>query len=789
MNLQTVYLLQYENYYNRKQPRPKATISEYMDYILYSQQYTNFNPNDQVNAECTLNTREEAADYVIICNDDGSIDSRWYVVHNTRTRGGQWSYTLRRDLISDYYNDLLFAPATIHRGKLLDNDPYIINDEGITYNHIKRNETLLKDETQVPWIVGYVAAPQDDEQDVVVSVRRRDYTPDFTVDSVDNWDYAGYIGEINAEGSPEKSTFTYFIRAEDYLTNLKYKFEYGSKTGYQVDYVTTVGTQSLQFYGGNQLDRFINSDLKVAFNNKRIDLDNAAREFVAPGSNAEVAELQALDDKILLIGTEDYRRIKIRSKTVEYPNIPITSQSYSDMRSVLSNFVLNTDLPTDTTQKLFTGYSNDGSFEITINQTVYWIELLTLELGVKISKSRNTLIDAPYCMFAMPYGEIKLNGYTIGSKSIGDQMAAAITEQLGSKVYDVQLLPYCPVRTNIDTSTTNTIVINNTDLINYDYDNITTVGEGRVSILFWARGSQFTFDIEDNRSLPRSRKTVNQCYKSRLCSPNYSSIYEFSVAKNNGLAGFNVDCAYKPFSPYIHVYPRPPVGSLYGPDFNDARGLICSGDFSMPATNDQWVLYEINNKNYQNMFNRQLQTMDLTHDIQRKQQIAGAIVGTVQGGMTSFGTAAVTTGLNPAATIAMTAGGSAASAVGGIADIIMSDQLRKNERSQAFDIFRMSNENIQSMPDTLTKVSAFNPNNKIFPVYEEYTATSREIAAFENYIKYNGMRVERYGTLKEFEYEDESFVSATIIRFDIDANAYVAAEINNELQKGVYLKK
>ena len=394
-------------------------------------------------------------------------------------------------------------------------------------------------------------------------------------------------------------------------------------------------------------------------------------------------------------------------------------------------------------------------------------------------------------MFAIPYGEIQLNGNTIGSKAIGDQISSAIAEQLGSKVYDIQLLPYCPLRKNISTSATNTIVINDSDLINYDYDNITTTGEGRVSILFWARESQFTFNIEDNRPLPRSRKTVNQCYMSRLCSPNYASIYEFSLAKNNGLAGFNVDCAYKPFSPYIHVYPRPPVGSFYGRDFDDPRGLICNGDFSMPRTTDQWQQYELNNKNYQNMFNRQIQTMSLTHEVQRTQQVIGAAVGTAQAGMTAFGAAGFATGYNPAAMIGSAIVGAGSSAIAGYADVKMGDRLRANEWNQAWDTFRMSNENIQAMPDTLTKVSAFNPNNKIFPVYEEYVATTREIAAFENYIKYQGMKVGRVGIIKEFEYEDEQFVSATIIRFSdsLEANAYIAAEINNELSKGVYIKQ
>lgn len=79
------------------------------------------------------------------------------------------------------------------------------------------------------------------------------------------------------------------------------------------------------------------------------------------------------------------------------------------------------------------------------------------------------------------------------------------------------------------------------------------------------------------------RKLANECDVVRLVAQNYSAIFEFSPAKSGGVDGFLADCTYKPWSPYIHILPK--LKGLYGDNFvaiDDARGLICGGDMSLP---------------------------------------------------------------------------------------------------------------------------------------------------------------------------------------------------------------
>ena len=98
------------------------------------------------------------------------------------------------------------------------------------------------------------------------------------------------------------------------------------------------------------------------------------------------------------------------------------------------------------------------------------------------------------------------------------------------------------------------------------------------------------------------RKLANECDVLRLVSQNYSAIFEFSPAKSGGVDGFLADCTYKPWSPYIHILPK--LKGLYGDNFvsiDDARGLICGGDMSLPQLSNAWANYQLQNKTYQEM--------------------------------------------------------------------------------------------------------------------------------------------------------------------------------------------
>ena len=218
---------------------------------------------------------------------------------------------------------------------------------------------------------------------------------------------------------------------------------------------------------------------------------------------------------------------------------------------------------------------------------------------------------------------------------------------------------------------------------------------------------------------------------------------------------------------------------MYGQEFDDARGLICGGDFSLPIINDQWKSYQINNKNYQNIFDRQIQNMEINNRLSNIQSGAGALAGALGAG----GAAGLIFGP------LMGVGAGIASAIGGGIDFAMNKSLQNEALDYKRDMFGYELGNIKAMPDSLAKVTAFTANNKVFPMLEYYTCTDEEKQALKDKIKYNGMTVMRIGKIVDFLQEDYSYIKGKVIRLeDIADDTNYLNQIADEIYKGVFIK-
>lgn len=281
-------------------------------------------------------------------------------------------------------------------------------------------------------------------------------------------------------------------------------------------------------------------------------------------------------------------------------------------------------------------------------------------------------------------------------------------------------------------------------------------------------------------------KLSNCCDTYRLVSPNYQGQFEFSLAKNGDITYFNVDCNYKPFSPYIHV--NPDFNNLYGRDFNDARGLICSGDFSIGMYGDQFEQYQLQNKNYEAIFNRQIQNMDVKNSIANQQAKWGIAAGTVGGGI-SGAVAGGMSGGGIYGAIAGAAVGTGASLAGGIMDYKNMQKLQAEEKDYAKDMYNFNLQNIQALPYSITKTGSLTINNKFFPLIEYYTCTPDEKNVFIDKLKYNGMTIMKISTLDSFiEAGNPSFIKGQLIRLEnMSEDTHMARTIYEEILKGVYI--
>ena len=434
------------------------------------------------------------------------------------------------------------------------------------------------------------------------------------------------------------------------------------------------------------------------------------------------------------------------------------------------------------------GTVTSNTFSIEVIGYKYQLTLDTTQVKIKVTlgNDRSHLYDEPYDMFCIPYGNFKIKHDSIifQSQKIGTKLASAIAEKAGAgAVYDVQILPYCPIMPYINKE--------------YRYvegekvrHSLITDADGKtISAVFWCTNSNFNFTI--NYNIPKmptalSTKVASHCRKYRLVSPNYASIFEFDPYKNGGVDYFRVDCSYKPFNPYIRIAPVFKNLYGYGGDY-DSRGLILSGDFSITQLSNAWANYQLQNKNFEAMFARDMQHMDIQHKYQGTSDWFNAFLG---GGQAAVGGAAIgaMAGASSGTPVGAIIGG-AVGATGGLAtgfiDIARNKRQRAENKQYEIDKYNFNLGNIQAIPTALSKTTALTINNPIIPMLEWYKCTYKEEEAFTEMIKYQGMTVMAIGNIGQYS---EGYFKGQLIRIERLGDDYHLAEtIANELDKGVYL--
>lgn len=790
----TVLIYTYNNYYNRKFKK-HDNLADYAAGLVYTEtgNALNFNPADGVNTTFVAgrqnNPYSTDGDYLIYTEDNVNIKSRWFIIENRKNRQGQSVLTLRRDVIADYYDNIISDKMFIKKATIAENSPFIINQEPIAVNQIKKSEFELKDDSRMAWIVGFVDRKAFESGDITVT-SKANIVPSIIKDSLTDWEFYKYVDKVV---KTDDFSIPGLISINMYFINdiIPGKKEVGKKLSYSLLYDGTIINENDYSEKPQSGARITGSILNFSEYFKNAIKNAGYTESVH--NNCIKAYAPAIDDigmvtYLDLLNLKD-KIIQTTGTTKAYYRININNYETTQKVRITDNKVDSVWLKTQI-DNIFKAYSNytQGEPYIEIEYKYDNIEM-TLEklddsdITLTMKKNHFSLKDAPYDMFCIPYADgVQLYPRNVYSnKSMAMRLAQAIGSQLGSFIYDIQLLPFCPMTGYI--ATDDYFDINTTDEGRFNYYN-NVVDDKPVGMIYWATASQGTFNIIKEIAL-NNKKIDNQCDLWRIVSPNYNGQFEFSVAKNNGVNYFNVDFTYLPYSSYIHINPN--FKSFYGQDFNDARGLICQGDFSICYLSDKWVEYQINNKNYNNIFNRQIENMDVNHKYDRAGQIvsgiAGAIgVGTAVGGMGGGVAGGVAAG--------------AASLIGAGVDIAISESKYKESKSYAEDIFNYQLDNIKAMPNSIAKTTAYTANNKIFPIVEYYTCTDEEKIAIAEEIANAGMTLGVVGELEnyilnEWSYngiKDRGFIQAKPITLSIEEDYHLASAISEELEKGVYFK-
>ena len=492
----------FNNYFNRI-VKFYDTLANYKSnsnsYIEYSNKYINFNPNDHITTELVIGSPDQletsalldwekngTPDYLVAYEASGTpsvaeIKSRWFILECVRTRSGQYKLSLRRDVIADHYSDILDAPTYIEKGYINStNNPLLYNNEGLRVNQIKQYEEPLKDETKTGWVVGYIPRDSFSTSTTITSSAAFAQTPDIEVSSLSLWSYWTYC-ESN---SSYKAVAT---------TSTKKELSFKIKTGYKMTNSTSwasrvVGSyigqdegwwqqtvqstesrakpswyeawsslkwENLAGYGGggftNDACQHITSNLFANNINSYVNSFLAAKLNVLFDNNI-YNSIQSQEGKILYDTTNKiYYRIKIATKG---ENTKFTVTTDITQGTNLINFInSNLNRTGISVNRLDGNLASGDVIDVALTGGAKYIVLEQVVVNVQttIDNNRLHLEDAPYDMFCIPYSdEIRMTDHVdtwTCNKAVALSIATDIGAQSGSgNVYDIQLLPYCPVR-------------------------------------------------------------------------------------------------------------------------------------------------------------------------------------------------------------------------------------------------------------------------------------------------------------------------------------------------------
>ena len=772
----TLYLLHYNNFFNRI-IKTEVSLADYLDYSLGSIQNVNFNPNDGVDTEQIINWSGDTPDYVVCVNEQSQIDSRWFVIEASRTRGLQYLLKLKRDVIADNLASFMQSTAFIKRGYVPNSNPLIFNSEGNSFNQIKQSETLLTNSIESPWLVLYLARYNGEGNHYTYENQKMTSiipSEDYTLDSLEEYPYYNWFSQyitIVPRGNIEFGLMTVasdsggLYRLSGYVDGGAYVQPPTGLSGHNFYPVTPTTAPPSN---------------PTAFNNCYTTYSNAftttnglrVNSYTGWGDDNTLSVVQGEQGKIIKVGSTYYQVNMLRRKVTlaAHPDqvvVEITTGSglANTMATALSGIGNQTNRKLSyrvTSVNTSTGLTEMYEYQLSYTQVEY-------ESSYKytINPTQSITVDAPYEIFAAPYYDMQItisNGVVVNHTG---RLAMNWFQDIVSKysgagaTYDIQLVPYAPIDTT-----------NWTDQVTFTLKN---TSNNNVAVGVFLQRASFNLELPVTLDIESDNKIASETTLYRLVSPNGVGDYEFSPNKNGGLTSIHVDCTLKPHNPYIQVHPV--WGWLYGNSVQeDFRGLICQGDFSLPVLTNEWSTYELQNKNYQAIFDRQIQSQDYQRNWQRASDIVGAISGTAGGAVAGFAFG------GPVGAIA----GGLASAAGGVTDVIAKEQIYQEQRQASIDTFNMQLGNVKARNNTLSRGSSYDVDNKYFPIIEYYTCTDTELSAFQKQLQYRGMTVEVVGTVEDYLNPNETtYIQGDLIEIDITDDFHMAREIANVLRGGI----
>lgn len=310
-------------------------------------------------------------------------------------------------------------------------------------------------------------------------------------------------------------------------------------------------------------------------------------------------------------------------------------------------------------------------------------------------------------------------------------------------------------------------------------------GSGQYATFLSNDDFQFFTDMSDLTDMNKETDTIN------IVSPSRGSQFLFRPYNNDGNMEFTTNVTIKPFASTIYV--RPSTKGLLQYDWQDKDCLIINEDFSLTKVSSQWAEYVRSNKNYQRVFDRNLQSKEYERSWERqvekeqqradeynarnaafqegKNRVGGLpIIGTISGllnqGFSQLGGNNAYTRYMAAAQL----------------DRQYNEAMYQESVALAQDQFNLQLENIKAqplIPSTITTIDC----KLLDGIYLEFYSTNpSEKKAIEDFYKYNGNRIDAFGRFSDYY---GWYVKGKIIR-SVNYTQPEIDEVNRRLQNGIF---
>ena len=408
------------------------------------------------------------------------------------------------------------------------------------------------------------------------------------------------------------------------------------------------------------------------------------------------------------------------------------------------------------------GYGNFISY--TANQSIIRYTLRELGVATKFNfnfKANTRKLPRSSVRCVNIVSDDTENG--ISDSDIAQTLMLAQTNAINSatdtgKILDVQFLPF-----SMATATNENFKINDTPI---------------KAMFLDADDFEFTTDLEDLTSINKECDTI------KIVSPSRASQYLFRPYNNDGIMEFKTKITLRPYNSIIYV--RPSTKGLLIYDYDDKDCLVISEDFSLTSVTSEWANYVYNNRNYNDVFERQIQGREFERAWERRVEDAQKKSDEWTSRNISAQKASVYTGNLPIISSVTGAIGTAFQDQTYLQmaqiDRQYNEALYQEGIQISRDLFNLQLENIQSQPLVPSKITTLDA--KLLPgVYLEYYSTNpTELQAIKDFYRFNGNRIDAYGTFNQYW---GWFVRGKIIMSQFYTQPEID-ELNRRLSMGIF---